>query len=106
MGTWAGSTHEPSTFIMSAKDRIDSFIGFLPDILKTIYNNPDYQKYKSIAQNNAYWVGYTQAKKELRNKLYEKEKIQIPADETLYFPDENMDLYSGLIERLDNGETN
>lgn len=91
---------------MSAKDRIDSFIGFLPDILKTIYNNPDYQKYKSIPQNNAYWVGYITAKKELRNKLYEKENIAIPPEETLYFPDENMDLYSNVIERIENGENN
>jgi hypothetical protein len=85
---------------MTAKDRIDNFIGFFPDVLKTIYNNPEFQKYRNIAQNNAYWTGYIRAKEELRNKLYEKENIPIPAEQTLYFPDENMELYSNIIEKI------
>lgn len=93
-----------SVFNMKAKDRIDSFIGFLPDLLKTIYNNPTYIVYKSVPQNNAYWMGYIKAKSELRNKLYEKEGIEIPKEEVVYTPDENLDLYSNLIERLKENE--
>lgn len=91
----------PGHLKMTAKERIDNFIGFFPDVLRTVYNNPTYQKYRSIAQNNAYWVGYITAKTELRNKLYEKENIPIPQDQTLYFPDENMELYSNLIDKID-----
>lgn len=93
-----------SVLKMKAKDRIDSFIGFLPDLLKTIYNNPTYLVYRNIAQNNAYWMGYIKAKTELRNKLYEKEGIEIPKEEVVYTPDENLDLYSNLIERLKENE--
>lgn len=93
-----------SVLKMKSKDRIDSFIGFLPDLLKTIYNNPTYLVYRNIAQNNAYWMGYIKAKTELRNKLYEKEGIEIPKEEVVYTPDENLDLYSNLIERLKENE--
>ena len=89
------------TFNMTAKERIDNFIGFFPDVLKTIYNNPAYQKYRSIPQNNAYWTGYIHAKEGLRAKLYEKENIPIPQAQTLYFPDENMELYSNIIDRIE-----
>jgi subtilase family serine protease len=69
---------------MKAKDRIDSFIGFLPDLLKTIYNNPTYLVYRNIAQNNAYWMGYIKAKTELRNKLYEKEDLNYKGRGSIY----------------------
>lgn len=85
---------------MQPKDRIDSFIGFLPDILEEVYNNPKYEKYRNIAQNNAYWIGYTTAKKELRNKLYEKEGIEIPKEKELYLPNENMEINYNLFDRL------
>jgi hypothetical protein len=49
-------------------------------------------------------MGYIKAKTELRNKLYEKEGIEIPKEEVVYTPDENLDLYSNLIERLKENE--
>ena len=90
----------PSYKVMKPKERIDSFIGLLPDLLKEVYNNVKFERYRNIAQNNAYWKGYVDAKKELRNKLYEKEGIEIPKEEDLYMPNENMDLYGNLIEKL------
>ena len=86
--------------VMKPQERIDNFIGFLPDLLNEIYNNPKYERYRNIAQNNAYWKGYVEAKKELRNKLYEKEGIEIPKEKDLYMPNENMDLYGNLIDKL------
>lgn len=85
---------------MQPKEKIDNFIGFLPDLLLEIYNNAKNERYKNVAQNNAYWKGYTDAKKELRNKLYEKEGIEIPTEKELYLPNENVELYPNLIDKI------
>jgi hypothetical protein len=94
---WAGNYILEASF-MSAQEKIDNFIGFFPDLLKDIYLVDQYKVYNNLAQNNAYWVGYLKAKTELRNKLYEKENIPIPPEQTLYFPDENMSIYLDPLE--------
>jgi hypothetical protein len=71
---------------MTAKERIDNFIGDLPKLEK-VNEISKYFYSKNIPVNNAYWQGYVDAKIELRNKLYIKENIPLKEPEVVK-PDE------------------
>jgi len=71
---------------MTAKEKIDNFIGDIPKLNK-VNELPDYNYSSNISINNAYWQGFYDAKIKLRNKLYEKENI--PTEEpNVTAPDE------------------
>jgi len=59
---------------MTAKEKIDNFIGDIPNLNK-VNELSHYNYSKNLTINNAYWQGYYDAKMKLRNKLYEKEGI-------------------------------
>lgn len=59
---------------MTAKEKIDRFIGEIPDLNK-INIHQTYQYSANGDINLAYWQGYIHAKLELRDKLYQKENI-------------------------------
>lgn len=69
-------TQQPQIIMNTAKDRIDKFIGELPDLTK-VNKSLTYQFSTDEHINSAYWKGYVDGKTELRDKLYLKENIKI-----------------------------
>jgi hypothetical protein len=80
----------------SAKDRIDRFIGELPDLTK-VNKSTTYQFSTDKYINSAYWKGYNDAKTELRDKLYKKENISFKEDESSWSPDFNLTIFGEKV---------
>lgn len=81
---------------MTAKDKIDKFIGEIPN-LKQINKIANYQFSTDIHINEAYWRGYINAKEELRDKLYKKENITIKEEPNNWSPDFNLTIFGEPI---------
>jgi hypothetical protein len=80
----------------TAKDRIDRFIGELPDLTK-VNKSLTHQFSTDTFINSAYWKGYVDAKLELRDKLYKKENISLKEDESSWSPDFNLTIFGEKI---------
>jgi hypothetical protein len=80
----------------TAKDRIDRFIGELPDLTK-VNKSLTHQFSTDTFINSAYWKGYNDAKIELRDKLYKKENISLKEDENSWSPDFNLTIFGEKI---------
>jgi hypothetical protein len=80
----------------AAKDRIDRFIGVLPDLTK-VNNSINHQFSTDEYINSAYWKGYVDAKLELRDKLYKKENISFKEDESSWSPDFNLTIFGEKV---------
>lgn len=84
---------------MTAKERIDKFIGEIPN-LRQVNKIANYQFSTDIYINEAYWKGYIQAKEELRDKLYSKENIVVsqtsPND---WSPEFNLSIFGEPISK-------
>jgi hypothetical protein len=82
---------------MTAKDKIDKFIGELPN-LKQVNKIANYSFSSDPHINTAYWKGYNDAKIELRDKLYNKENIKIEETNTPdWSPDYNLTIFGEPI---------
>lgn len=81
---------------MTAKERIDKFIGEIPD-LKKVNKSITYQFSTDPAINEAYWRGHNHAKIELRDKLYKKENISIKEEPANWSPDFNLTIFGEKI---------
>lgn len=82
---------------MTAKDKIDKFIGEIPDLL-IINKDLRYQFSAEKHINEAYWRGYIHAKEELRDKLYRKENITpIQKKISEWSPDFNLTIFGEHI---------
>lgn len=82
---------------MTAKDKIDKFIGELPN-LSQINKSLNHQFSTDTHINTAYWKGYTDAKIELRDKLYKKENISTtPVVSNDWTPDYNLTIFGEPI---------
>lgn len=78
---------------MTAKEKIDRFIGELPNLNK-VNQSLTYQFSTDTNINIAYWKGYLNAKEELRDKLYNKENIKPVVEETNgWTPDYNLTIF-------------
>jgi len=98
-------TGEVSGGASPMKIRIDKFIGLIPELHRL--DKEEYQKFSNNFANENYWLGYLEAKIELRDKLYEKENIKIPENGKIYgssidlkkkyTPEENISLYGGNL---------
>lgn len=82
---------------MTAKEKIDKFIGEIPK-LSQVNRVLTYQFSTDPHINEAYWKGYTQAKEELRDKLYQKENIKVePEKPSNWSPDFNLTIFGEPI---------
>ena len=83
---------------MTAKLKIDNFIGEIPDLTK-VNKSLTYQFSTDEYINSAYWKGYTDAKIELRDKLYLKEKIkpEVKVQDDNWSPDFNLTIFGEKI---------
>lgn len=81
---------------MTAKDKIDKFIGEIPD-LKQVNKSLTHQFSTDIHINEAYWRGYINAKQELRDKLYQKENIKPVVETSNWSPDYNLTIFGEKI---------
>jgi hypothetical protein len=83
---------------MTAKTKIDNFIGELPDLTK-VNKSLTYQFSTDEHINSAYWKGYVDAKLELRDKLYQKENIkeEVKAKDEGWSPDFNLTIFGEKI---------
>lgn len=78
---------------MTAKEKIDKFIGEIPKLTQ-VNKNITYQFSTDPHINEAYWKGYIQAKEELRDKLYDKEGIKPePEKQTDWSPEFNLTIF-------------
>jgi len=71
-----GNNTRLTAILMTAKEKIDRFIGEIPKLTE-VNNHSTYKFSDNPELNKIYWQGYIQAKLELRDKLYQKENIQI-----------------------------
>lgn len=81
----------------AAKDRIDRFIGEIPDLDK-VNKSLNHQFSDDQHINSAYWKGYNDAKLELREKLYQKENIKPEVKkESEWSPDFNLTIFGERV---------
>ena len=83
---------------MTAKDKIDRFIGEIPN-LSQVNKSLNHKFSTDIHINSAYWKGYTDAKFELRDKLYKKENITTEPiiESNDWSPDYNLTIFGEPI---------
>lgn len=81
---------------MTAKEKIDKFIGEIPDLIK-VNKSTNYQFSTDIHINEAYWRGYINAKQELRDKLYKKENITPVVETSNWSPEFNLSIFGEPI---------
>jgi hypothetical protein len=101
LGSFSGksSTQLRRLKSMTAKDKIDKFIGELPDLTK-VNKSLNHQYSEDNHINFAYWKGYIDAKLELREKLYKKENITIEKkveSNTDWDPDFNLTIFGERV---------
>jgi hypothetical protein len=82
---------------MTAKTKIDNFIGEIPDLTK-VNKSLNHQFSTDEYINSAYWKGYCDAKLELREKLYKKENIKPEVKtESDWSPDFNLTIFGEKV---------
>lgn len=81
---------------MTAKEKIDKFIGEITN-LNQVNKSITHQFSEDPNINFAYWKGYNDAKIELRDKLYNKENIQINEPKSDWSPEYNLSIFGEPI---------